>query len=80
MTHCPGPSGPNTRPASRRDFLQKTVMAAAGFYIVPRHVLGGKGFTAPSDKLVIASVGIGGKGADDISWFDKSGKATMAAD
>src|SRR5580692_9107219 len=63
---------------SRRNFLKKGVLAAAGFYIVPRHVLGGKGFIAPSDKLVIGSVGVGGKGESDISNFDKSGKATIA--
>jgi hypothetical protein len=44
---------------SRRDFIQNSALAA-GFFIVPRHVLG-KGFTAPSDKLNIAAVGAGGK-------------------
>jgi predicted dehydrogenase len=34
--------------------------------IVPRHVLGGTGYTAPSDKLNIACVGAGGKGESDI--------------
>ena len=37
---------------SRRDFIKATVLAAAGFMIVPRHVLGGKGFIAPSDRLL----------------------------
>ncbi len=51
---------------SRRDFLQKSAMAAAGsFFIVPRHVLG-KGFKAPSDKLNLAGIGVGGKGNSDI--------------
>ena len=61
---------------SRRDFIKKTALAAASFYIVPRHVLG-KGFIAPSDKLVIAGIGAGGKGASDIDWFNKSGKASI---
>lgn len=54
---------------SRRKFLQQTATAAAGFYIVPRHVLG-RGFVPPSDKLNIASIGAGGKGTSDIanSW------------
>src|SRR5271165_3232548 len=51
---------------SRRKFLKKALAAGAGWYIVPRHVLGGRGFTAPSDKLVIGSVGIGGKGEVDV--------------
>ncbi len=46
---------------SRRDFLRNTGLAAAGFMIVPRHVLGGKGFIAPSDRLIIAGIGVGGK-------------------
>ena len=62
---------------SRREFLRNSSLAAAGFFIVPRHVLG-RGFTAPSDKLMIASIGAGGKGADDIDHFYKSGKAEIA--
>ncbi len=30
--------------------------------VIPRHVLGGPGFTAPSDQLVLAGVGVGGMG------------------
>lgn len=63
---------------SRRDFIKNTALAAAGFMIVPRHVLGGKGYIAPSDRLTIASVGVGGKGEDDIAHFYKSGKADIA--
>src|SRR5579862_2564410 len=62
---------------SRRDFIKNSSLAGAGVFIVPRHVLG-RGFVAPSDKLMIAAVGAGGKGADDIDHFDKSGKATIA--
>lgn len=62
---------------SRREFLKNSSLAAAGFFIVPRHVLG-RGFTAPSDKLHIAAIGAGGKGEDDINQFDKSGKAEIA--
>jgi len=32
------------------------------FTIVPRHVLGGAGYTAPSDKLTKAVIGVGGMG------------------
>ncbi len=51
---------------SRRDFVGG-VTAAAGFMIVPRHVLGGPGYRAPSDKLNIAGVGAGGMGANNIN-------------
>ena len=40
--------------------------AAASFMIIPRHVLGGKGFTAPSDKVNVGLVGAGGKGKENI--------------
>jgi predicted dehydrogenase len=63
--------------AGRRSFLKNTAIAGASFMIFPRHVLGGKGFTAPSDRLVIAGVGVGGKGAGDITAFYKSGKADI---
>lgn len=62
---------------SRRSFLKNTSIAAAGFFIVPRHVLG-KGFIAPSDRLVIAGIGVGGKGESDIWSFYQSGKADIA--
>ena len=62
---------------SRREFLRNTAITAAGFIILPRHVLGGKGFLAPSDRLIVAGVGVGGKGESDIANFFKSGKADI---
>jgi predicted dehydrogenase len=44
----------------RRTFLKASGITIPAFYVFPRHVLGGKGFRAPSDKLNIASVGAGG--------------------
>ncbi|HSC52671.1 MAG TPA: Gfo/Idh/MocA family oxidoreductase [Phnomibacter sp.] len=68
----------STTKSSRRNFIRNTGIAGAGFFIVPRHVLG-KGFVAPSDKLNIAAIGVGGKGAGDISEFAKGGKANIVA-
>ena len=64
--------------ASRRKFLQASGLAATGFFIVPRHVLG-KGFVAPSDKLNVAAIGAGGKGQSDIAEFFKTGKVNIVA-
>ena len=50
---------------TRRSFIGRTALATTAFTILPRHVLGGKGFVAPSDKLNIACIGIGGKGKSD---------------
>ena len=48
---------------SRRNFLQRGAAAAAAFTIAPSSILGkSHGYTAPSDKLNIACVGIGGMG------------------
>ncbi len=50
---------------SRRTFIKNSAIGAGGFMIVPRHVLGGKGYVAPSDKINIATIGAGGKGRGD---------------
>src|SRR5690606_41860990 len=63
---------------SRRDFLKTSATALAGLYIVPRNVLGGPGYTAPSDKLRIAGIGAGGKGYSDLKSFYESGNADIA--
>jgi predicted dehydrogenase len=47
---------------SRRTFLGQTAAAAIGFTIVPRRVLGGPGYTPPSDKINIAFIGVGSQG------------------
>ena len=44
---------------NRRKFLA-TVAAASAFTIVPRRVLGGPGYIAPSDMILLAQVGCGG--------------------
>lgn len=53
-------------PSSRRTFLQNSALTATGFMILPRHVLG-RGYKSPSDKLNIAFVGVGGRGADHVN-------------
>ena len=63
---------------SRRKFIKNAAVVGAGFFIVPRHVLG-RGFIAPSDKLNIAGIGAGGKGESDLSEFAKSPKVNVVA-
>jgi predicted dehydrogenase len=48
--------------SSRREFLSRTASAVAATTILPRHVLGGPGFVAPSDKVNVAIIGVGGQG------------------
>ncbi len=54
--------------SSRRKFLKSALVAGAGLTIVPRHVLGGNGFTAPSDQLTKAIIGVGGMGRGHIPY------------
>jgi len=63
---------------ARRKFIRNAAMASAGFFIVPRHVLG-RGFIAPSDKLNIAGIGAGGKGASDLAEFARSPYVNIVA-
>jgi predicted dehydrogenase len=54
---------------NRRRFLATTA-ATAAFTIVPGHVLGGAGHTAPSAKLNIAGIGVGGMGKSNLSQLE----------
>ena len=58
---------------SRRSFLQRGAAAAAAFSIVPGSILGkSHGYVAPTDKLNIAAVGIGGMGHANINSMQKA--------
>ena len=56
------------RTVSRRRFLQGAATAAT-FTIVPRHVLGGAGHVAPSEKITLAAIGTGGQGLQNVQAF-----------
>lgn len=47
---------------NRRDFIKKAAIGIASFTILPRYVLGGTGFIAPSDRLTKAVIGVGAMG------------------
>ncbi|MEL4307452.1 Gfo/Idh/MocA family protein [Joostella sp. CR20] len=63
---------------SRRNFIKNTALASS-FLIVPRHVLGGVGYLAPSDRLNIAAIGAGGKGQSDIVNASVNGRENVIA-
>lgn len=54
-----------THEVSRREFVADAGKLALGAMIVPRHVLGGAGYQAPSDTLNIAVIGCGGMGSNN---------------
>ena len=49
-------------PLPRRDFMRNAAAATAAFTLLPRHVLGKSKRIAPSDRVNIAAVGVGGMG------------------
>jgi hypothetical protein len=50
----------------RRRFFSMTAAAAAGITIVPRHVLGGVNYIAPSDTIALAYIGMGTQGIREL--------------
>ena len=58
----------NNKKANRRDFVKKSLFAATGISIIPRHVMGGQNFIAPSDQLTKAIIGVGGMGQGHIHY------------
>jgi len=71
------PGSPNE--ASRRNFLKTSALLASGITIVPRFVLGGRGYTAPSDTFYVGCIGVGGKGEVDVKAIGDSKGAKIAA-
>lgn len=62
---------------SRRKFIQNAAVAGAAFTILPRFVLGGKGYIPPSDTVYIAGIGVGGKGTSDLTGVAKNPSARV---
>jgi len=63
---------------SRRAFVAGTAGVAFGAMVVPRHVLGGAGYLAPSERVNVAVVGCGGQGAADASEIVTGGHNLVA--
>jgi predicted dehydrogenase len=55
---------------SRRAFLSRAALVGAAVQVVPGHVLGLNGATAPSEKVNIAGIGVGGQGSADLSKLE----------
>ena len=67
---------------TRRGMLTGSVAGLAGLAIVPRHVLGGRGYTPPSDKINHAVIGVGGMGCGHVKMVkgDKIGNLIAVCD
>ncbi len=64
---------------SRRRFVSSAAVASLGFTVVPRHVLGGKDFVAPSDKLTIGYIGCGTQGIREMIPLLRNPKIQIVA-
>ena len=65
---------------TRRDFVAETSKLALGAMIVPRHVLGGVGYQAPSDTLNFAVIGFGGMGSNNAFELSKTENLVAVCD
>ncbi|HOK25993.1 MAG TPA: Gfo/Idh/MocA family oxidoreductase [Bacteroidales bacterium] len=54
--------------SGRRTFIKRAGVAFAAFTIVPRHVLGGKGYTPPSEQLTKGIIGVGSMGRGHFNY------------
>jgi predicted dehydrogenase len=77
MTNASMARSESTGP-SRRAFLATTGGFALNFMIVPRHVLGGAGFIAPSERINVGGIGAGGMGGGDIATVARLGANIVA--
>jgi len=59
-------------PLSRRQFLTRSLAASSAFAIpniVPASALGRGGAVAPSERIVMGAIGLGGRGSGDLGWL-----------
>jgi hypothetical protein len=56
-----------SKKVTRRQFLGTAAAASIGLTVIPRHVLGGPGYIAPSDKLTIGYIGCGTQGLREMA-------------
>lgn len=71
--------GPGQPAVSRRTFLRGTAAAAAAAAMVPRHVLGGVNYVAPSEKTTLGAIGVGGQGLQNVVTFLQLPEVHVAA-
>src|SRR2546423_15708277 len=68
------------RAFTRRAFLKTSIATFATISIVPRHVLGGAGFTPPSEVLTRAVIGTGGMGMGHVKSINTACKLLAVCD
>jgi hypothetical protein len=64
---------------NRREFLGSAAAASLAMTIVPRQVLGGPGYVAPSDKLTLGYIGCGTQGMREMTGLIANPNLQMVA-
>lgn len=65
---------------SRRSFVKNTLTASMGIMIIPRFVMGGKGYIAPSDKITLGFIGTGKQARGLVRGFAPKAQVLAGAD
>ena len=65
---------------NRRLFIKNSALSAAALTILPRRVLGGTGYTAPSDEINLGLIGCGAQGRGLASNFIRHASVIAASD
>lgn len=65
---------------TRRDFLKSSLVAFGAVNLVPRYVLGGEGFTPPSETLTKAVIGVGGMGQGHLKSINPNSRLVAICD
>ncbi|MDR1746083.1 MAG: Gfo/Idh/MocA family oxidoreductase [Tannerella sp.] len=65
---------------NRRNFLKSGTLSVAAWTILPRNVLGGAGYTAPSDQFNLGVIGCGAQGRGLASEFARRANVIAASD
>lgn len=73
---------PQSGGVTRREFLTAVVGVAASPYVIPASALGAGGRPAPSDRVTLGCIGLGGRGGADLKAFlsDDRAEVTVLCD
>ena len=71
---------PLAKESSRRSFVKNGLQAAVAFTIIPRFVMGGKGYLPPSDRINLGFIGTGKQAKSLVNSFKKIAQTVAGAD
>jgi len=64
---------------TRRRFLKQAAAAVAAPYVIPASALGADGHVAPSNRIVLGCIGVGGRGSSNMRAFLSQADAQVVA-